>query len=199
MYALHYNDTKAGQVFSQSGTPLGLALPVYTGTAIAGGMPIWNPPNSNRLVELISTDIDFGSGTSTYGTIGLMALPLAAIATGALCTAFASTNPVNGFLLAGTASKVQSSNAGTVTVTAGTANPPTSTSTAPGWYRGLNSVNLEAQTGTAHGTLLSTYVFNGTVIIPPGVMIYLAATIATSALFCSTIVWKEIPINTQGG
>lgn len=193
----NYLDTAAGRVFSQSATPLGLALPIYTATAIAGGMPIWNPPQSNRLVELISVDIDYGSGTSVYGTIGLMGLPLTSIATGALCTAFASTTPNNGYLLGGSASKVISSNAGTVTVTAGTAGAPSAT--APGWLRGLASINLEAQTGTAHGTLIATYNFNGTVIIPPGVMVYLASTLATVALFCSTIVWREVVINPQGG
>jgi hypothetical protein len=196
-YGLHYTDTLAGRVFAQSATPLGLAIPIYTATAIAGGMPIWNPPTSNRNVELISVDIDYGSGTSVYGSVGLMGLPLAAIATGALCTALAATTPTNGFLLGGASSRVISSNAGTVTVTAGVATAPSAT--APGWIRGLASINLEAQTGTAHATGIQKYVFDGTVIIPPGVMVYLAATLASVALFCSSIVWKEIPINAQAG
>lgn len=196
-FGLHYTDTLAGRVFTQSATPLGLAIPIYTATAIAGGMPIFNPPMSNRNIELISVDIDYGSGTSVYGSIGLMGLPLTAVATGALCTAFAATTPTNGFLLGGSASKVLSSNAGTVTVTAGTAAAPSQS--APGWIRGLASINLEAQTGTAHATGIQTYQFNGTVIVPTGVMIYLASTLASVALFCSSITWKEVPINPNAG
>lgn len=196
-YGIHYSDTLLGRVFSQSATPLGLAIPIYTATAIAGGMPIWNPPGSNRNIEIISTDIDYGSGTATYGTLGIMGLPLIAVATGSPCTAFANTTPLNGLLGSGAVTKALSSNAGTVTVTAGTAGAPTTT--APGWLRGLNSHNLEAQTGTAHGVLVTTYWFNGTLIVPQGWMVYLAATTATSALYCSTVVWKEVPIVTAVG
>ena len=45
---LHYSDTILGRVFCQSATPLGLAIPIYTATAIAGSMPLFNPPNSCR-------------------------------------------------------------------------------------------------------------------------------------------------------
>lgn len=188
---LHYTDAVAGRVFVQSATPLGLAIPIYTATAIAGGMPIFNPPNSNRLVEVVSVDIDYGSGTADYGSVGIMALPLSAVGVG-LCSAFAATAPTNGFLLGGNASKVTSSNAGTVTVTAGVATAPSAT--APGWVRGIASINLEAQTGTAHASGIQTYQFNGTLVVPQGVMIYLAATKASVALYCSSIVWKEYQI-----
>lgn len=197
MATINYADTLAGRVFSQSATPLGLAIPIYTATAIAGGMPIWNPPNSNRNVELLSVDINTASGTSVYGAIGLMALPLSAIATGALCTAFAATTPNNGFLIGGSSSRVQSSNAGTVTVTAGTAGAPSTT--APGWVRGLAQINGEGAAAGLHGSLVTKYVFDGTIIIPPGVMVYLACTLATVSLQCSTIVWREIILNAAAG
>lgn len=195
MYGLHYSDTLAGRVFLQAATPLGLAIPIYTATAIAGSMPIFNPPNSGVNVEMVSLDIDYGSGTAVYGSIGWMALPLQAVATGALCTAFAQTAPVNGLVGQGAASNVLSSNAGTVTVTAGVATPPVSqgSTLAPGWYRGLASINLEAQTGTGHATGIQTYWFNGTMIVPPGWMVYLACTLASVALFATSVCWKENP------
>lgn len=196
MYGLHLSDTLAGRVFSQSATPLGLAIPIYTATAIAGSMPIFNPPGSNRIIELISVDINYGSGTADFGSIGLMGLPLTAVATGALCTAFAETTPVNAFLGAGTPSRVKSSNTGTVTVTAGTAVAPAAT--APGWIRSLASINLEAQTGTAHGTGIQTYSFNGTIAVPEGFMIYFACTKASVALYATSVVWKEIISNPNG-
>ncbi len=184
LHGKHYADALAGRVFSQSCTPLGLAIPIYTATAIAGGMPIWNPPSSGVNVELISVDINRGSGTADFGAIGVMARELAAIATGAIMTALAGTTPFNGKLFGGNKSKTQSSNAGTCTVTAGVAGD---------WVRSIACINLEADTGTAHTTTISHFDFDGTLIVPPGVLVYLAATKASAALYASTVVWKEIP------
>lgn len=183
----HYADCLDGRVFSQAATPLGLAIPIYTATALAGGMPVWNPKGSGVLVELISVDIGYGSGTADYASVGLMYIGTnqSNLATGAWITAFAETTPKNGRLGEGRASAVKSSNAGTVTVTAGAAGD---------WVRTVASINLEAQTGTAHGTVVAHYDFDGTVLVPPGGLVYLAATKASVALYASAVVWKEIPL-----
>lgn len=185
VHGKHYADCLAGRVFSQSCTPLGLAIPIYTATAIAGGMPIWNPPSSGVNVELISVDLARGSGTADFGAIGVMGRELTAIATGAIMTALADTSPFNGKLFGGNRTKVKSSNAGTCTVTAGVAGD---------WVRTIACINLEADTGTAHGTLIARYDFDGTLVVPPGVLVYLAATKASVALYASTVVWKEVPV-----
>ncbi len=193
MYAKHFSDTLAGMVFSQTATPLGLAIPIYSATAIAGGMPLFNPPNSNVRVEVIRVELNRASGTADFGCIGVMAVALSAVASGAVCTAFADTTPINGYIGSGNATKCLSSNTGTVTVTAGTVGPPTST--APGWIRTLAAINLEANTSTAHATSTSTYDFDGSLLVPPGVMIYFACTKASVALYSTSLVWKEIPIS----
>lgn len=186
LHGKHYLDALAGRVFSQTTTPLGLAIPIYTATAIAGSQPIWNPPNSGVNIELIAADVARTSGTADFGAIGLMARKLNAIATGENCTAFADTAPINGMLLVGgSASKAKSSNAGTVTVSAGVAGD---------FVRNLFTVNLEADTGVAHATTKAREDFDGTVIVPPGVLVYLAMTKASVALFSSTLIWKEIPL-----
>jgi hypothetical protein len=100
-------------------------------------------------------------------------------------TALAETTPFNGKLFGGNRSKTKSSNAGTCTVTAGTASD---------WVRTVACINLEADTGTAHGTQIARYDFDGTLIVPPGVLVYLAATKASVALYASTVVWKEVPV-----
>ncbi len=182
----HYEDCLAGRVFSHTPTPLGLAIPIYTATALAGAMPIWNPTGSGVNVELISASTSFVSGTSAYGTVVLMArLDVGnQLTTGSEITAFAETTPFNGFLGGGVTTKVRSSNAGTVTVTAGVAAES---------VRTLFSLNLEAATGTAHQTSVAEVDFDGTVIVGPGTLVWLANRVASSALFASTIVWKEIP------
>lgn len=190
----HFEDARAGRVYSQAATPLGLAIPIYTATAIAGGMPIWNPPGSGMDVELCRVDINYGSGTADYGSLGLMAGQLNSIATASGCSAFAATTPMNGYLGKQGGSRAMSSNTGTVTVTAGVATPPVAGVPGAGWLRSLASMNLEAQTGTAHGNLIVTYDFDGTLVIPPGWLVYLAATKATTALFASCVVWAELPI-----
>lgn len=179
---LHYSDTVAGRVFSQSNTPLGLAIPIYTGTAIAGGQPIWNPPGSGVDVELIKVTVGRASGTSDFGAISLLARRLDAIATGAICTAFADTTPKNGYLSSGLTSNVMSSNAGTVTVTAGVAGDT--------WMHLFShSAEADATTTAVHEC---THWFNGTAVIPPGWLVYMVDTKATTALYAGTICWKEI-------
>ncbi len=185
--------TRQGQVFMQSATPLGLAIPIYTATAIAGAMPIWNPPNSGIDVELLVATFGYGSGTAVYGSIGLMTGSVAAIGTGTGCSAFAATTPMNGYILRGYSSRVSSSNAGTVTVTAGTAAYPVAGVAGCGWTMTLAAINLEAVTGTAHGTLVPTYNFRGTAVLPPGTFCYFACTLASVALFATSVVWREVP------
>lgn len=187
LHGNYYETTRRGRVFSQAATPLGLAIPIYTATALAGGMPIWNPAGSGVNVVPIEIGVAYGSGTADFGAIGLMAIStgLSAIATGAFITAFAETTPKNGFFSKGSASQVKSSNAGTVTTTAGAAGD---------WQRTLFTINLEAQTGTAHATTAAKYEFDGSFILPPGCHMYVAATKASAALYATYVVWEEVPI-----
>jgi hypothetical protein len=203
MTGLHYSDTLAGRVFSQQTNAVsiaGVAIPIFTGTSVGGGLPLWNPPNSNRNVELVSYDLVYASGTTaaTFDGVFLMAGQLTAIGTATGCSVFTSAPPVNGLLLGGASSRVLSSNGGTVTVIAGTS---TTAAAAPltgagfcGVARTLYSTNVEAATGTAHPTVTCTYTFNGTIIIPSGVLIYLAGIVASTSLYNITMIWKEIPI-----
>lgn len=177
-----------GRVFSQAATPLGLAIPIYTATALAGGMPLWNPPGSGVNVRPLFVSTAYASGTAAYTAVGLMARKNVGgpdLATGSQITAFAATTPENAIVGGGQASKIRSSNAGTVTVVAGVAAE---------WLRTLFGVNLEAQTGTAHATQHTTHDFEGSILLPPGTLAWLGATLASVALYASTIVWEEEPI-----
>lgn len=193
---LHFSDTLSNRVYSQSSTIVGEALPIYTATAATGAsLPIWNPPGSGVNVELIEHSIARGSGTSTFGAIGLMVGGVNSIATASGLSAFATTTAVNrrtGTALSGSA--VVSSRTGTVTVTAGTATPHVPGIPGAGWFQTMFSHNLEADTGTAHAATPCVYQWNGTFILTPGHLCYLAATTATTALYVCTVIWKEVPI-----
>ncbi len=194
MYAKHFADTYAGMVFSQCMSPVGVAIPLYTGTDATGGLPILNPSGSGVVIELLRYDICYSSGTAAFTSIGLMSGSCAGIGSATGCSAFASTVPVNGGTLIQTGgSKVMSSNGGTVTVTAGTATPGVPGIPGAGWARTICDLNLEAQTGTVHATGMHTYDFDGSVVIGPGTIIYLAGKLASVSLYASCVVWKEIP------
>jgi hypothetical protein len=197
LHGKYYHATKGGRLFSQAATPLGLAIPIYTGTALAGAMPLWNPIGSGVKAILVSVAFPWVSGTAAFGAFGLMARNGmgSVIGTGQQCTAFAETKPIGGNLGVVNAiggqggdagSRVKSSNAGTVTVTAGVAAE---------WVRSLANQNLEAQTGTAHQTLFGVYDFDGSVVVHPGTMVWLAGTKASVALYASSLVWEEVDVN----
>lgn len=182
----HYHDTLAGRVFSQTCTPLGLAPQVYTDTNLSDCMPLWNPANSNVNVELIRITMAKASGTSAFMAGFLMHRSHLGsdIATASEITAFAATAPFNGLLGGGQVSKVLSSNAGTCTMSAGTAAEA---------VRSLYGTGIAAD-ATTNGINYFDMDFDGTILVPPGSMIWITATTAGVALMGMTVVWKEIPI-----
>lgn len=180
LHGKHYNDTLAGQVFSQTTTPLGSAIPIYTSTTPLG-VVLWNPLGSGVNAELISVNLSRVSGTQAFGTIGLMARKLTAAVPP---TAFAEVTPINGLIGAGNASACKSSNAGTITIAAGTAAE---------YIRNLVAMYPAIDTTAIEG-VPKEFDFNGTVIVPPGIIVWLAGQVATVALFAQTLVWKEIAL-----
>lgn len=182
LHGKHYQDAKAGRVFSQTTTPLGLAIPIYTSVTPLGN-PLWNPMGSGIDVELINYNAARVSGVEAFGAIGLMArvIRLASLGTG--ITAFAETAPINGLIGEGLVSKVKSSNAGTCTITAGVAAE---------YVRNLFGMLPVIDTSAVESPVKEVD-FDGTVILPPGTLAWIAATVASVALFAQTLTWKEIP------
>src|SRR3990167_8294838 len=178
----HHKDVLAGRVFSQATTPLGLAIPIYTATAIGDGLPLWNPPNSGVNAELLSLNSERASGVTAFGAYGIMARKLNAIATGALMTALADVDPINAMPFSGRKSRVLSSNAGTSTVTAGAA---------ADFIRSLFASVPIIDTTAVHVSPTKIVFDPDELIVRPGTLIYLAGTKASVALFASTLVWKE--------
>lgn len=199
MNGLHYSDTILNRVFTQqtnAAAIAGLAIPIYTATAVAGGAPLYNPSGSGINIELVSYDVVYTSGTgaATFDGVYMLAGQVGSIGTGTGCSVFTSAPPINGMLLSGSPAKALSGNGGTVTVTAGVATPPVNGVVGAGVIRSLFSTNIEAATATAHGTLVCKYTFDGTLVIPPGVIVYLAGIVASVSLYNITVCWKEVPI-----
>ena len=195
LHGKYYHANQKYGVFSNSPTPLGLAIPIYTGTALAGGMPLWNPAGSGVKAVLTKITIARASGTAAVFSVGLMARNGvgSGIATGAQITAFAETTPINGKLglvnaIAGTGggptSRVKSSRAGTVTVTA---------AVAAEWVETLGGTGVEAD-ATTNGISYILRDFDGELEVYPGTIVWLGATLASVALYASTIRWYEVPL-----
>lgn len=172
---------KGGRVFIQTTTPLGLAIPIYTGTAPR--VALWNPLGSGVDVELISISAQRASGTTVEFAAGLMRVLNAGsqIATGSPFTAFAESAPYNAEIGATSATRVLSTASGTVTTTAGVAGD---------FFYSLFHSYAAVGTSTTDGTPW-LHDFNGRVIVPPGVAIYLAGSVASVALYATSLVWAE--------
>mgnify|MGYP004448213939 CR=1 FL=1 len=190
-------DAKAanGNYFSQMVTPLGLAIPIYTATAIVGGLPIWNPADSGVIVRLVRFTTNRVSGTAAVNSFNLMARTQMGsnVATAHEITAFAETKPISGRLSeinalagrgGGAATQVRSSNAGTVTIVAGVAEEA---------VRGLGGSGVEAD-ATANGISRIDHLFHGSVDVYPGTMVWVAGRLASVALYNSCIEWEEVPV-----
>lgn len=195
MHGKYYQANQKYGIFSNSPTPLGLAIPIYTATALAGGMPLWNPIGSGVKAVLTKVTISRASGTAAVFSVGLMARNGvgSVIGTGQQITAFAETIPINGKLglvnsIAGTGggptSKIKSSRAGTVTVTA---------AVAAEWVKTLGGTGVEAD-ATANGISFIDRDFEGGLEVYPGTMVWLGATLASVALYASTIDWYEVEL-----
>jgi len=94
LHGKYYALTKAGMVFSQAVTPVGLAIPIYTGTALAG-IALWNPPGSGVNVIPLTCSFPRTSGTAAFAAIGFMVREediLSGLATAGEITAFTQPN-----------------------------------------------------------------------------------------------------------
>lgn len=187
LHSEYYTQAYRGHIFHASTTPLGLAIPIYTSTAPV--VCLWNPIGSGKNLSLINVVFAYASGTAAYGAVGLSYVTGAgsSIATGAIFSAFGSGTAVNGIVGSGSASVAKVAVAGTTTLTSAPA--------AANWFYTLGNINLEAATGTAHATFVPGAGSNprGSVLIPPGTAIWLCATVASSALYATTISWAEAP------
>ena len=185
MHSDYYTQAYRGYVFHASTTPLGLAIPIYTSTAPT--VCLWNPIGSGRNLSLIAYSFAYVSGTASYSAIGLSYVTVAGstVATGSVFSAFGTGTPVNGIVGGGGVASGRVAIAGTTTLTSAPA--------AVNWFYTLGNINLEAATGTAHGTNSTIIMPRGSIIVPPGTAVWVSATIASSALYAQTISWSEVP------
>jgi hypothetical protein len=179
----YYEAVAKGNVFIQTTTPLGLAIPIYTATAPR--VALFNPKGSGVNCSLMYIANNKVSGTPTASTVGLMRVENvgAGPATGAEVSVMAGNVPFNALIGSGNQSQTISASSGTVTTPAGVAGD--FFYSLFHMYAGVDATAL-APTQNFHD-------FDGRVVVPPGTMIWLAGDVASVALFATTLAWEEVP------
>lgn len=185
VHGKYYTQTVRGQVYTGSSPAAGCVIPKYDSTTPT--FCLWNPQGNTKNFELIKISMSVTVlGTSVVDSLFLGKTSSAGSglsATGAI-VAFASTptSIFNGLLDSGVASTAKFSSAGTITLLAA----------ATPFYHLPFSRDL-ATTGA--GAPVMSCDFDGTIIVPPGVAISLAATpAATSTTYNISLTWAEVPI-----
>lgn len=183
LHGKYYQWAYNGQLFIGSTPIAGVAIPISSTTAPTPCL--WNPLGSGVNAVLVAYYVGYTGGTGVVGGLGYYVLTGAGsvIGTGAPFTAFAATTPSNALVGFGNSSKVKWSSTGTCTLTtAGTL---------------LRGFGVGQSAPVAAGTSIwGLYVdtFDGTIIIPPGVAFYPAATAASGDTFVQSLIWYEAPI-----
>jgi hypothetical protein len=124
------------------------------------------------------TTVEFAAGLMRVLNVGATA------ATGAPVSALPGSTPFNGLIGGGQASKMISDSGGVIATTAGIA--------ADFFYSIFHSYAGVGTSAITDAPIIHD--FDGSVIVPPGVAIWLAASVASVALYATTLSWEEVEI-----
>lgn len=170
-------DTVLGQVFHGSTAVGGVAIAAYNATAHTFGL--WNPLGSGKNAYLISAAISFISGTITPSnfTYSYATALGAQAATGGKVTAVTTGTPVNGVIGGGNTSVM---NFVPATITLASASLL------------FRTMGVTMLTTAASTYLQAIEVFDGTVIVPPGVFFGVSTNVASGVTADIALVWEEV-------
>jgi hypothetical protein len=182
----NYTQNKNGKLFHGCSVVGGNAFPIYSATALV--FALWNPLGSGVDLELVKFTAGYVSGTGVAGPFGysFKSDAGAQAATGSPVAAFnhVSTGIIGGNLGAGSVSAARFSNAATNTIVAA----PT-TNFIPGNLSQLVTTAADA----TNVPFIMEEQFNGSIIVPPGVLFFPCALLASVSLFAMKLTWNEVP------
>ena len=185
LHGKYYTQTSRGNVFIGSTATAGVTLPVVSNTVQTFGL--WNPLGSGKNAVLIKSQIGWVSGPGAPGNFvyGFQLNVGSQIGTGAAITGYTTTAPVNGLLGSGLATVMKfGAVAAAFTLT-----------TAPTLLRtmGVSQLTTTAATTTAPWWMAFED-FDGTLIIPPGVIFTIAGNVAPTTVADVALTWAEVPV-----
>jgi hypothetical protein len=175
----YYDQVKAGRCFVGNTAAAGVASPISTGTAVTFGL--WNTSSTKNAVPLW-INIGYTSGTIALGVFGLANQYCGfTLATAAPLSAFTDGTPKNLLLGSGQGSSMRFTPSG-ATLTAG----------------GTSLMSFDAGKASATAALGEInglgYEFDGSVIVTPGQLIFVASSIAQTGVYTMSMAWAEIDI-----
>lgn len=182
MSGRYYPDTFNGNVFIGSTAVAGVKPGAYNATAHT--YVIWNPLGSGKNLVPISIDIGFSDTTAAPGNIGFSYQTGVGsqVATGAAITAATLVAPLNAMLSAGNSSIAKFA-------------PATATFAAATSYLltfGFQQTTTTGATTSSPGWTWQ-YVFDGKLIVPPGVAVCVSGNTAPLSNLDITTYWAEVP------
>jgi hypothetical protein len=179
-----YEGVARGFTFIGSTAMAGVAIPISSTTSPTFGL--WNPTGSGKNAVLIRFQIGWVGTTGAAGNIGFAYAGSAGntIATGGVISAFNQGTALNANLGGGSVSVMKFTPAGTNTLTtAGTF---------------LQTCGLSQLTTSGSATSVCMWTasqdYDGSIIVPPGVFLYVVATNPLLSLFTLSLTWEETPV-----
>ena len=174
----YYTEVALGRVFVGSTAAAGTAFPISTGTAVTFGL--WNTSTTYNAVPLWFR-ASYTSGTIALGTWGLADQYCGfTLATAAPLSVFTNGTPKNALLGLGRGSAMRFTPSA-ATLTAG--------GTAFTWF----GAGQESATAGL-GIWGVSEDFDGSIIVPPGHLIFVCGSVAQTALYSMSLAWAEVPI-----
>lgn len=172
----YFPETAQGKVFIGSTAAAGVAMPISTGTAVT--FALWNTHSSKWAVPLWLS-IGYTSGTIALGTFGVANQYCGfALATAAPLSVFTDGTPKNALLGGGNSSVMRFT-------------PSAATLTAGGTAAMFTGGSIESATAGL-GVFNHRIDFDGSLIVPPGQMIFPASSIAQTGAFSISMAWAEV-------
>lgn len=173
----YYPEVRSGNVFIGSTAAAGVAAPIVTGTAVTFGL--WNV-DPNKIAVPLWLNIGYTSGTIALGTWAIANQDCGyALGTAAPLSAFTNGTPKNALLGSGNASSMRFT-------------PSAATLTAGGTAAMFLPASQESATAGT-GIYGVGWQFDGSLIVPPGQLIFVAASVAQTGVFSMSMAWAEVP------
>lgn len=181
-----YTQNYRGNVFVGTTAIGGVVLQIYTGlTNTTFGYGLWNPSGSGKNLVPIRVALGYVSTVSIAGNIVYSYLPGVGSSVGTPISTFTGVTPICCNLGGGGASVAKfAAGAGSVVI-AGT---PTFLKTT-----GVSQFALTPG-GTSQGQWTSVEDFDGSLIIPPGVLFLIGGNVAQLGVFDVATTWEEVPV-----
>ncbi len=188
LHGKYYTQASRGNVYYASNAAVGAAFSIYNGTSYIGLM-LSNPPGSGKLLSMIRVNLGLNTQASTaMATWGYCwTTPTAGLIIGTPISALGLVTATRGSAICGLGGQGAS--------VAGVATTATFSAAGVFGWSGRNAAFTPTNAAITVGMATNaTEDFDGTMIIPPGMIWTLTSNILSGWTACATYFWEEVPL-----